>query len=154
MTGQVLGSYEPANYLYAWIYMFHMPAFVLLAGIMTDGRQIGGKEVSGMVRALLLPYVVFQLLYMGFYTVVGKDIEWNVEQFISPMYLLWFLPALFIWRWLAPFLIRLPLSLPIAIVVSLLAGMTDTLGATFSLDALRLHGEGQLDYQYYWVQLL
>src|SRR5699024_10159259 len=60
------------NTLYLWIYTFHMPAFIFLAGFFAKGS--GNKEyIINLAKKLLIPYILFQLLYTGYYFFIGKE---------------------------------------------------------------------------------
>ena len=52
-----------AHALYVWIYLFHMPAFIFLAGFFSGARQISAHSLRGIVARLLVPYLVFTMLY-------------------------------------------------------------------------------------------
>jgi hypothetical protein len=52
-----------AHALYVWIYLFHMPAFIFLAGFFSGARQISAHSLRGIVARLLVPYLVFTVLY-------------------------------------------------------------------------------------------
>lgn len=134
VIGRTLTSFPPGMTLYYWIYLFHMPAFVLVAGIMTSGRDLGGKQVRSLIRTVALPYVIAQLAYMLLLYLSGRSIGWGVNQVLHPIFQLWFLPALFLWRLSAPFLLRIRPVIPFAIVVSLLAPLSTVLGAAFALN--------------------
>jgi fucose 4-O-acetylase-like acetyltransferase len=133
-VGQVLDSYPPASTLYTWIYLFHMPAFVFLCGLLTTSPDVDGPRVRSMVRALLVPYLIFQVAFTAYYEWFGQDMNWGVDRLLTPLYHLWFLPALFIWRMAAPFLTRLRLALPLSIGACLLAGTSTTLSGAFALN--------------------
>ncbi len=48
--------------LYTWIYTFHMPAFILISGFFARGSR-QPKYVLNLINKLLLPYILFQLMY-------------------------------------------------------------------------------------------
>jgi hypothetical protein len=48
--------------LYRWIYLFHMPAFVLISGAVSKAT-LTRRRAFALVTGLLLPYVIFQALY-------------------------------------------------------------------------------------------
>ncbi len=133
LLGQAVGSVPGGKTIYTFIYLCHMPAFVMLSG-MLSAAELTGRRAASLIRDLLVPYVVFQLLYMSFYTVMDKPMYWTVNGFLSPIYHLWFLPALFIWRMLAPLFAQLRGAVVIAIVVSLSAGAATVLGRALALD--------------------
>src|SRR5690625_3778578 len=66
MIQPFIGDSHGMNTLYMWMYTFSMPAFIFLAGFFAKGS--GTKEyVLNLAKKLLLPYVIFQLLYTGYY---------------------------------------------------------------------------------------
>ncbi|TYB40226.1 acyltransferase family protein [Micromonospora sp. AP08] len=133
MVGQTVGSSPGGRTIYTFIYLCHMPAFVMLSG-MLSATELTGRRAASLIRDLLAPYVVFQLLYMSFYTAMDKPMPWTANMLLSPIYHLWFLPALFIWRMLTPLFAQLRGAVVIAIVVSLSAGTASLLGHALSLD--------------------
>lgn len=132
--GQTISFFPPGLTLYRWIYLFHMPAFVLMAGIMTSGRDLGGKQVRSLIRTVALPYVIAQLAYMLLLSLNGRSIGWGIDQVVYPIFQLWFLPALVVWRLSAPFLLRVRPVIPFAIIVSLLAPLSTAIGPAFALN--------------------
>ncbi|WP_217586359.1 acyltransferase family protein [Lentibacillus saliphilus] len=120
------------NTLYMWIYTFHMPAFILIAGFFAKGS--GTKRyIATLIKKLLIPYVIFQLIYTGYYFMIGKA-DWQAS-LVHPQWSLWFLLSLFSWhillivfkRWPAP------LGLLISIQIGLIAGYIGDIGHTLSL---------------------
>ncbi|MFF5171916.1 acyltransferase family protein [Micromonospora sp. NPDC000089] len=127
-------GYSPGGWtVYTFIYMFHMPAFVMLSG-MLSATDVTGRRAASLIRDLVVPYLAFQLLYMSFHTLLGKPMPWTVNEVLSPIFHLWFLPALLIWRILAPFIAQIRGAIVIAIGVSLAAGVATVLGHPLSLD--------------------
>lgn len=82
------------NDLYYFIFTFHMPAFILIAGYFA---KRGPKPIKSLVKKLLLPYIFFQLLYSGYYTLIGLQDEFSFDLGI-PQWSLWFLLSLFCWN--------------------------------------------------------
>ncbi|ASN04003.1 acyltransferase family protein [Virgibacillus necropolis] len=118
--------------LYMWIYTFHMPAFIFLAGFFAKG--LGNKKyIMNLAKKLLLPYLIFQALYSGYYFFLGQS-DWQTGIFY-PHWALWFLFSLFSWHLLLYFFKRMPamLSMAVAIGVGLLVGYFGEIGHTFSL---------------------
>ncbi len=116
---------EAANFLYLTIYSFHMPAFVFLSGWFSRTGTLG-RALTG----ILLPYLVFQLLYLLF---AGQPV-----QFHSPYWILWYLFALFLWRLLALALRSCPppvvrVLVPVSVAVSLLCGYADWISYDYAL---------------------
>lgn len=85
---------QPTDYLYLAIYAFHMPLFVWVCGYFAKPAD------TGCVRSLLLPYVVFQLLY-SYLSVCRWQMEEEIK-ILEPYWLMWFIMALLLWRLLLP----------------------------------------------------
>ncbi|HLR67289.1 acyltransferase family protein [Virgibacillus alimentarius] len=120
------------NTLYLWIYTFHMPAFIFLAGFFAKGS--GNKEyIVNLAKKLLIPYIIFQLLYTGYYFFIGKE-NWQVGMFY-PHWSLWFLFSLFCWHILLSWFKKIPaaLGVTLAVLLGLLVGYFGEIGHTFSL---------------------
>ncbi|MFF3204919.1 acyltransferase family protein [Streptomyces sp. NPDC002962] len=117
---------------YTLVYAFHMPAFIVISGHFSRGFDGSPQRVKRLVTGVAVPYVVFEVAY----TLVtrwtddapGRDIS-----LLDPLYLTWFLAALFIWRLTAPLwrLVRRPL--PLALAVAMLATLSPTIGKDLDL---------------------
>ena len=124
---------ESISTLYTWMYTFHMPAFIFLAGFFAKGSG-NLQYISKLAKQLLVPYLIFQVLYTGYYFLIGKE-NWLTDHIFYPHWSLWFLMSLFCWHMLLiiyrhlPFAIGILLALSIGIVV----GYFDQIEHTFSL---------------------
>src|SRR5699024_24847 len=125
------GSTE-LNTLYMWMYTFHMPAFIFLAGFFAKGSG-DIKYVLKLSKKLLLPYLIFHVVYSIFYYYIGKkglqtslfDLPWS----------LWFLFSLVRLHMLLYWLNKIPtvLGIIIAVQIGLIVGYLGEIGHTFSL---------------------
>jgi len=97
------------------IYVFHMPAFVFLAGITSKQDRLVAR-----LGNLTIILVMFQLLYVAPSTVVKGEYPIGPLQ---PYWMLWFLLSMIWWMALLPLISRLRGSLVIAISLALLAGV-------------------------------
>ncbi|QKY70529.1 acyltransferase family protein [Lentibacillus sp. CBA3610] len=120
------------NTLYLWIYTFHMPAFIFLAGFFAKGSG-NIKYIMKLAQKLLVPYLIFQILYTGYYVLIGKD-GWQTEMFY-PHWSLWFLFSLFSWHMLLIWFKKMPalMGLSISVGIGLIVGYFGEIGHTFSL---------------------
>lgn len=103
-----------------FIYLFHMPAFIFLAGI-TAKRQ----GILPRVLNLAVLLVAFQALYT--LPVVALKGEYPVGA-LTPYWMLWFLLSMIAWQLALPLLLRLGQALPIAIAIALAAGLAPWIG--------------------------
>lgn len=123
---------------YLWIYIFHMPAFIVIAGYFTKNFEAAPRKIQRLVSGVVVPYLIFEVAYTAqlFWTRPNDPPNWSL---LAPAYLDWFLASLFMWRLTSPIwrYIRWPLAL--ATGVSLLAGLSEfgkTLGMTRTLQLL------------------
>jgi len=120
------------NTFYMWVYTFHMPAFIFLSGFFAKGSG-NIKYIVRLAKKLLLPYIIFQLIYTGYYYFIGKA-SWQTDIFY-PHWSLWFLFSLFSWHILLIVFKKLPpvLSIIIAVQMGIIVGYFSEVGHTYSL---------------------
>lgn len=119
--------------LYIWIYTFHMPAFIFLAGFFAKGSG-NIQYIIRLAKRLLIPYIIFQFIYTGYYFLIGKE-NWYTDHIFYPHWSLWFLVSLFCWHLLLIIYKRIPayFSIIIALSVGIVIGYFDNIEHTFSL---------------------
>ena len=80
------------------VYSFHMPAFILISGYLSKRVETHRRKE---LDTLLWPFVVFQILYFIYSRTTGVyGVSINL---FSPIYLNWYIIALFIWRLILPY---------------------------------------------------
>lgn len=113
------------NQLYNFLYLWHMPAFVMLTGYLSQRFTYSPQRVWGLVRGLLVPYVIVEAALAAFRVAVGGEKPFH-HLWVSPHWPLWYLPAVFCWRLASPALRRLGFAaLPVAVAISLVGGYLD-----------------------------
>ncbi|MFC6150283.1 MULTISPECIES: acyltransferase family protein [Mumia] len=118
---QYLLEVPAARGTYAWIYSFHMPAFVLVSGYVARRYEGSPKQTRALVTTLVLPYVALNVGLDGFRALLdGKPLDINL---LDPAWSTWFLIALVAWRLSTPLwrVVRAPVL--VAIAISLVAGL-------------------------------
>ncbi|MET9830338.1 acyltransferase family protein [Streptomyces sp. NPDC006385] len=118
--------------LYMLVYAFHMPLFIVLCGYFSRGWEASPARVGRLVRHVVVPYVVFEVAYTLFVRWAGDDPDRPVS-LLDPLYLTWFLAALFLWRLTSPVwrLVRWPL--PFALAIAMLATLSPSIGDDLGL---------------------
>lgn len=112
--------------LYIGIYSFHMPLFVFLSGIFAR-EALRGDDYRKIVRALFVPLVLFQFVYIAMSKLTG----WYQYSLLTPYWLLWFIASLICWRLLLP-LFASPAGLAVAVAAAVAAGYDDNIGYALS----------------------
>lgn len=123
---------ELVNVLYQWIYLFHMPVFILVSGFFAKGASDRGYLLK-LVKRILFPYFLFQLFYSVYYLGIGKS-SWDATLY-DPHWGLWFLLSLFSWHLLLIVFKRLKpfYGISIAFGIGVLVGYLPFIGPSFSL---------------------
>ncbi|MER5515669.1 acyltransferase family protein [Streptomyces sp. NPDC002763] len=118
--------------LYTFVYAFHMPAFIIISGYFSRGFDASPARVKRLVTGVAVPYVVFEVAYTLFtrWSDHAPDREISL---LDPLYLTWFLAALFIWRLTTPIWRLLRWPLPLALAVAVLASLTPSIGSDLDL---------------------
>lgn len=107
--------------IYAWMFIFMMPAFAAIAGHLSR-TTLSLRNVKVLARRLLAPYLVFELLYAGAHVVAGRR-EQLIVDLLTPTWVLWFLAALFLWRLSLPVLVKTGHPLLVSTVIGLCGGL-------------------------------
>lgn len=134
VLGHLLSGYLKVNQnldtLYLVIYLFHMPAFILISGHFSRKIKTLG-DIKKLGKTLLLPYIIFQVLYSLYYkNIFGDGVE---IEFFEPRYALWFLLSMIMWKiMLLAFSGHKGLIL-VSVVVSLLVGYISDVNEWLSL---------------------
>ncbi|WP_427870332.1 acyltransferase family protein [Leucobacter luti] len=115
--------------LYAYIYLFHMPAMIALSG-MFSRPETSPKAIRSTVQ-LLITWGVWEAIWaLIHFFVEGKTP--GKSFMVSPAWTLWFLVSLVTMRILLPYLARLKHPLLVSIVLALASGLFPAVGSEFS----------------------
>ncbi|AGK54148.1 acyltransferase family protein [Bacillus sp. 1NLA3E] len=139
--GHLLQSYIQENKfifaLYTTIYLFHMPAFILISGYFAKGFRQKGYLLK-ITKKLIGPYLIFQGIYSFYYYFIHEKDEIKIDPLV-PEWSLWFLVSLFCWnimlflftKWKARY--GLLLSVCLGVVVGYFNGINDYLSLSRTL---------------------
>lgn len=114
-------NYNPAlSRVYNFIYLFHIPAFVFLSGLMSGAESKDLPEK--IVKGLAIPLVFFSLIYEIPDLILRSDLSGYIKS-LTPNWILWFLVSLIAWRIITPVLIKFRFILFWAILFSILVSL-------------------------------
>lgn len=127
-----LKSDMPVIYsLYTFIFIFHMPAFILISGFFSKHFNKQGY-VKNAFKKTIIPYTIFQIIYSYFYYVTGYTKVLKID-LVSPHWTLWFLVSILFWKlMIIPFSKLGKFGFPVAVLIGVCAGFFDTIGTDFS----------------------
>ncbi|MEU8797117.1 acyltransferase family protein [Spirillospora sp. NPDC048819] len=119
-----------AEALYLFIYMFHMPLFILITGYLSRNWTFSSGKARRLIAHIGVPYVTFEAAYALYaWLVGGRKLEFSL---LDPYWIMWFMCALFLWRLSTPVWQQIRWPLAAAVAISLLSYMGD-FGGTLSL---------------------
>ncbi|MEU6257888.1 acyltransferase family protein [Streptomyces sp. NPDC047043] len=118
--------------LYNFVYAFHMPAFIVVSGYFSRGFDASPQKIRRLVTGVVVPYVVFETAYTLF-TRWTDGVPDRPITVLDPLYLTWFLIALFVWRLTTPLWKHVRWPLPVALVLAMLATVAPSIGNDLDL---------------------
>ncbi|MGC9540156.1 acyltransferase family protein [Streptomyces sp. UG1] len=118
--------------LYMLVYAFHMPVFAVISGCLSRGFEPTPGNLGRLLTRLALPYVVFETAYTLFTRWTSEDPDRPIS-LLDPLYLTWFLMALFIWRLTTPIWKALRRPLPVAFALAAAATLSPSIGDDLNL---------------------
>ncbi|WP_308170076.1 acyltransferase family protein [Acrocarpospora catenulata] len=115
-----LRDVQAAHAIYFFVYLFHMPLFIVISGYLSRNFTI--LRARKLITGLAVPYVIFEIAYsLPRYFLYGK-FEISL---LDPYYLTWFLMSLFLWRLSTPVWFQLRWPLAWAVGISILSGTSN-----------------------------
>lgn len=107
VVGHILNTEYPiASYIKSFIYVFHVPAFFVITGILTDVQKVLLEKPTRFIwrkfKSLIFPYILLEILAATMQMIVLGREYLNVTGAVSNILLIycnagatWFLPTLF-----------------------------------------------------------
>lgn len=109
--------------VYDFIYYWHIPAFVLVSGYLSRSFRWSGRHLMSVLTTLLVPYVIYEWLMVTFRVQLIAEVDSVERMWLNPHWPMWYLIVLAMWRLLTPVLRLHWVAVPLAVGVSLLAGL-------------------------------
>jgi fucose 4-O-acetylase-like acetyltransferase len=119
--------------VYVWIYLFHMPAFVLLCGLVVRDTTLTARRAAVIVSSLLVPLLILEVVYRAFDGLTDVKPQGQVHALTEPSWALWFLLALAVWRVSVPLLAALRWPVAVTLVFALVLSALVELPKDFSI---------------------
>lgn len=128
---KLIAESDTAYGVYLFIYAFHVPVFVAVAGYFAKADPPGTKQLTRIITDLVLPYLIFETIWSVIHSLLNGRPSFD---YANPSWTLWFLLALAIWRVALPYLALLRFPLLIAVAISVASGYLPGLGGVLALD--------------------
>ncbi|WP_123053713.1 acyltransferase family protein [Clostridium sp. JN-1] len=127
----LISSYNNIKVAYMFIYSFHMPLFAFVSGYFSKSIS-DSKKFPNKINNIIIPYIIFQLLYCIFNIYVLKVPNFKIT-LLYPYWSMWYLLSLFIWSIILPYFSKIKHPILIAFVISIIGGYDDNVGYYLSL---------------------
>ena len=128
VLGHAIGLLEDTQgryWLYDFLYMWHVPAFVFLSGYLSRSFEWDRRHLKALLYTLAVPYLLFEpALYAYRVYVVGEHepgLLW-----LNPHWTMWYLVVLLMWRLVTPVLKLHWLMIPASVVLSVAGGYLES----------------------------
>jgi fucose 4-O-acetylase-like acetyltransferase len=134
MLTSMKDQYSAIKIIYVFIYFFHMPALTFISGYFSKNPD---KARTQAFKTILLPYLILNLSTYLFKMLILKE-QYFGFRFFRPTWGLWYLFALFLWKFFLKDLISIKYVLPFSFVFGVLSGFSKefasymALGRTFA----------------------
>ncbi|MFI2783800.1 acyltransferase family protein [Streptomyces sp. ALB3] len=128
------GSGRVVEAVYTFVYTFHMPVFIIIAGYFSRGLELRSDRVWRLVTSLAVPYAVFEIAYTLFERLTGSP-AFPLSP-LTPYWLLWFLPALFLWRLTTPFWQTVRWPVAVALLIAAMGAVSSNIGGDLHLQRI------------------
>ncbi len=115
------------EFLYVFIYLFHMPVFIFISGYFSKNLEKGRRTA---VETFLVPYLLLNLFLSVIMLAIGKTQEILI---LSPGWTLWYLYCMFIWRLMLPDLVKIRYVLLLSFIVGIFSGFLTEFGTYMAL---------------------
>jgi fucose 4-O-acetylase-like acetyltransferase len=129
-TLKLIAASDVAYSLYLFVYVFQVPAFVLVSGYFAKATPPGVPQLKRLFTDIVVPYLIFETIWSGIHWAVSGKLKLD---YTTAWWTLWFLLALCIWRVVLPYLVILRYPLIISVALSVGAGYLSSFDDTFSL---------------------
>ncbi|WP_245997383.1 acyltransferase family protein [Streptomyces armeniacus] len=126
------GESRAAAALYIFVYTFHMPAFIMIAGYFSRGYEGTPAQIKRLITGIAIPYALFETAYALFKRWADDDPGYPIS-LLDPWYLTWFLVALFLWRLTTPVWRAVAWPVPLALAIAALASVSPEIGDDLDL---------------------
>ncbi len=120
--GHVLEPMRPAENsiksIYYFLYFFHMPAMTFISGYFSKNLE---KIRSNAFVTILIPYLILNVFNYLFKMYILQEPHFGFR-FFRPLFGLWYLLALFLWKFFLKDLVRIRFLLPLSFLLGILSG--------------------------------
>ncbi len=113
-------DYDALRSIYIFIYFFHMPAMIFVSGYFSKNLE---KIRSSAFVTVLVPFLILNIFNYAFKMLILRE-EYYGFRFFRPNWGLWYLLALFLWKFFLKDILRIRFLLPLSFLFALFCGFS------------------------------
>ncbi len=122
-------DYDSIKSIYYFLFFFHMPAMSFISGYFSKNLE---KSRSNAFVTILVPYLILNIFNYGYKIFILQEPYFGFR-FFSPLFGLWYLLALFIWKFFLKDLVKIRFLLPLSFVFGILSGYSKEFSSYLAL---------------------
>jgi fucose 4-O-acetylase-like acetyltransferase len=127
---KLIAGSDAAYSTYLFIYLFHVPVFVTVAGYFAKSTPPNARSLKRLLTDIVFPYLIFETVWSLIKWAVSGTLDLD---YTTASWTLWFLISLGVWRVTLPYLVMLRFPLVFAIAISVAAGYLDNVDSALAL---------------------
>lgn len=129
MLTSMIFDYDGIKIIYYILFFFHMPAMAFISGYFSKNT---GKVRSQAFETILVPYLILNVFNYLFKVLIMKE-RFSGFRFFQPYWGLWYLLALFLWKFFLKDLLKIRFILPLSILFGILSGFSKEFSSYMAL---------------------
>ncbi len=130
-----------AEFVYDFIYTFHMPVFIFISGYLSKNVE---KGRSTAFRQFFIPFLIFNTIWNVIQLITTSIVSIPIDSptvfsFLNPGWALWFILALFIWKSFLPDLIKIKNIMVVILVIGVFSRLFSEFNVFMSLSRMLVY---------------
>jgi len=114
------GASDVIKSIYFFVFFFHMPAMAFVSGYFSKNLE---KIRSNAFITILIPFLILNVINYIYKILVIKE-SLSGYKFLLPYWGLWYLLALFFWKFFLKDLVKIRFLLPLSFIFALVSGFS------------------------------
>lgn len=120
MLTSLIFRYDVIKSIYYFIFFFHMPAMAFISGYFSKNVE---KAKNQAFETILMPYLILNVCNYIFKMLILRE-QYFGFRFFRPLWGLWYLLALFLWKFFLKDLVKIRFILPLSFIAGILSGFS------------------------------
>ena len=125
-------DYNSLRSIYIFIFFFHMPAMTFISGYFSKNLE---KIRSNAFVTIFVPYMILNVINYSYEMLILQE-HVSGYRFFKPYWGLWYLLALFVWKFFLKDLVKIRFVLPLSFLFALFSGFSKEFSEYMALERI------------------